>query len=451
MVAGRAATALVCAFLAAAMMLLVERLHDLERERLDRDRRAEIVQAASAARARLESELNATLFITTGLVGYVTAYDDFLEPERVTTALAVIYEQGRHVRNVGLAPGNRITYIYPVEGNETALGTHYRDLPAQWPEVRRAMQQRRTVLTGPVDLVQGGQALIARTPVYIDSDRYWGILSIVIDMNSLFEAADFSASEGVEYALRWRRGRPGQPGTILGREEVFSADPVVLDIPVPGGAWQLAASPTGLERLPPALRVYRVAGHIVAIVIAALLFLVVEERRRIAWLATHDSMTQLANRRSFDRVLDHQVRRAEARGGTFGLLYVDLDGFKEINDAYGHARGDEVLARVAARLAGLLDDDEFVARIGGDEFAVLSPRLGGHGQARQRARTLRDALAGMRPAADLDAPLGASVGIAVYPQDGTDAEALLRHADADMYRAKDRPEPEPEDGVGRFA
>jgi hypothetical protein len=118
--------ALLALVLALPMFALVEHIYRIELDRAEASLRSEILQQSAAMRARLEGELNATLFLVTGLTGYVAAYDDFLESERVQTALEVIHAQNPHLRNVALAPDNVIQHIHPVQGNEAA---HRAELP----------------------------------------------------------------------------------------------------------------------------------------------------------------------------------------------------------------------------------------------------------------------------------------------------------------------------------
>jgi diguanylate cyclase (GGDEF)-like protein len=118
------------------------------------------------------------------------------------------------------------------------------------------------------------------------------------------------------------------------------------------------------------------------------------------------------------------------------VLFLDLDGFKAVNDGWGHAQGDELLRDVAGRLAGALRTGDTVARIGGDEFTVLIPELPSEeGAAEVSRKILRELDRDFRVGGS-ECRVTASIGIAVYPRDGSDADALLRNADAAMYRAK---------------
>jgi len=153
----------------------------------------------------------------------------------------------------------------------------------------------------------------------------------------------------------------------------------------------------------------------------------------IRFLAHHDALTGLANRTTFARRLDQELRYAEAGGRRFGILTIDLDGFKEVNDLYGHAAGDSVLQRVGEVVSNLLDETQLMARLGGDEFAILT-RCEHPAAAGQLAKRIQDALAAARMV-DLP-PVATSIGIALYPDDATDPMHLLNYADTALYRAK---------------
>lgn len=160
-----------------------------------------------------------------------------------------------------------------------------------------------------------------------------------------------------------------------------------------------------------------------------------ERHEQIAHLAHHDALTDLPNRNSLNSCLAQTLERAKARGETFAVLSIDLDHFKEANDVFGHMIGDELLCAVARRLE-VAADGAFVARIGGDEFTLIS----GMGPQPRTAEVLASrtlqAVADPFEVRGQKIPLGLSIGAAVYPRDGSDLATLLANADAALYRAK---------------
>jgi diguanylate cyclase (GGDEF)-like protein len=154
--------------------------------------------------------------------------------------------------------------------------------------------------------------------------------------------------------------------------------------------------------------------------------------------AHHDELTGLANRALLLRRTDDALLEVARSGGRAGLLLLDLDRFKEVNDALGHPVGDALLRVVAHRLTDSVRPGDLVARLGGDEFAVLLPSAAGESVAREVAVRLRAALAEPIRLGGISFKIEASIGIAFYPDDATTVEVLLQRADVAMYLAKER-------------
>lgn len=153
-------------------------------------------------------------------------------------------------------------------------------------------------------------------------------------------------------------------------------------------------------------------------------------------LAYRDELTGLPNRVSLLDRLSLEFEHARRNRSSLGLLYLDLDGFKQVNDELGHHAGDQFLRAVAARLRAALRAGDTVARLGGDEFVVVLPGLGHAGEARAVAQKVLDAIAQPLEVEGRVVRPGASIGVAVHPDDAAEAETLLRRADKAMYRAK---------------
>ncbi|WP_159941861.1 MULTISPECIES: bifunctional diguanylate cyclase/phosphodiesterase [unclassified Nocardiopsis] len=152
--------------------------------------------------------------------------------------------------------------------------------------------------------------------------------------------------------------------------------------------------------------------------------------------ANHDELTALANRKLLTLRARQEISHAQQRGGGVGLLLLDLDRFKEVNDTLGHPTGDRLLQTVARRLTHSVRPGDLVARLGGDEFAVLLPQVSDASAAREVASRLRGALAEPVRLDGMDFDLQASIGIALYPGDAPDFALLMQRADVAMYVAK---------------
>lgn len=158
--------------------------------------------------------------------------------------------------------------------------------------------------------------------------------------------------------------------------------------------------------------------------------------RRARHLALHDGLTALPNRTHFHERLEKALNASDLQRPALALLYLDLDGFKAINDTHGHEAGDELLKIIAARLTRAVRGGDMVSRLGGDEFACLVAGSIGRQHLERLAAKVFDAVSAPMKIGRLELRVRPSIGIAICPADGEAADALLNNADAAMYHAK---------------
>lgn len=163
----------------------------------------------------------------------------------------------------------------------------------------------------------------------------------------------------------------------------------------------------------------------------------IQAEEMVRYLAYHDTLTGLANRVLLESDLAHAVGMSERHGDLVGLLFIDLNSFKPVNDAHGHAVGDLVLREVANRIAGAVRETDTVARPGGDEFVVLLPRIDSEHALVEVARKLSDEVGRPMDIDGIAVTVSAAVGLAVH-RPGESAESLLTRADLAMYEARER-------------
>ncbi len=162
-----------------------------------------------------------------------------------------------------------------------------------------------------------------------------------------------------------------------------------------------------------------------------------EQSEALRHQANHDGLTGLPNRTLLNDRLTKAISKSSRVNVDFALLFIDLDQFKQINDSFGHAKGDTILKKVAQRLDTLIRDEDTLSRIGGDEFVIMLEQLHQPQHASIMAEKIIKALREPVRDGDHELYLTASIGISVFPQDGNDAEDLLKNADAAMYKAKE--------------
>jgi len=202
------------------------------------------------------------------------------------------------------------------------------------------------------------------------------------------------------------------------------------------------------ELFPALVTISAIRDELGAIVNFVGLFSDITEIRRseeqLAFLAHHDTLTGLPNRHHFKGQLDLALGRAQRSGRPLAVLFIDLDGFKLVNDSLGHAFGDKILQQVSERLRHASRKDDLLARMGGDEFTLLMEGIRDGGCGAQRADTIIKALEPPFAISGHELFVGASIGISLFPDDGGSVDELLRNADAAMYQAKDG-------GKGRYS
>ncbi len=153
-------------------------------------------------------------------------------------------------------------------------------------------------------------------------------------------------------------------------------------------------------------------------------------------MATHDSLTGLHNRASMTDALEHAVSKARRGGESLAILFIDLDGFKSVNDTLGHATGDQLLREIAQRLRAKVRQSDLVARLGGDEFVVMVESITDRHGLQLLAAKILAAVGEPMQLQGHEVTVTASIGVAVFPDDGSDVSTLLANADMAMYRAK---------------
>jgi len=562
--------------------------------------RTEVLNKVSLIRARLEGNINANIQLVRGLVSTIATEPD-IDQARFAELAGSLFSGTHQLRNVAGAPDLVIAQMYPMQGNESAIGLDYRINDAQRAAALQARDSRELVMAGPVDLVQGGTGFIGRFPVFTSTEQggaFWGIVSAVVDTERLYANSGLTADLPFDVALRGKDGTGADGPLFYGSEAILERDPVTAEIVLPHGTWQIAATPKGgWTAVPDNVWTIRgfalLAGLLVAVpmlVVGGLLneryghlrelheseialqrvsrrlelaleasqvgvwendlsnerlfwdrrmrelydvpsegdvnyktwrdclhphdveraveefydainnlkpyrsqFRVVhtdgavrtikamgsvicesdgsqrilganwditedvertEQLHRakllsearnseletakasIEYNALHDSLTGLPNRRYLDQILSGRSEFGfDAKSG-YGLLQIDLDRFKQINDTLGHAAGDAMLMHAAKILRENVRKGDFVARIGGDEFVIVCLADADSDFLAALAERLVDRMRQPAMYKGRECRIGVSIGIACCTNDRNDPRELLVNADIALYRAK---------------
>ncbi|CAV25739.1 MULTISPECIES: diguanylate cyclase [Vibrio] len=426
------------------VMSAIEFFHSKELSYLKDESYSEAKKQLSIIRSRIEAAIVSDMYILNNLSTLVTINPDG-DMKSWNKIAENIIRDGFHIRLIGLAEDDILNFVYPMEGNEQILGIDYRDHPTQWESVEIARNIGNTVIAGPFELFQGGQAIITRTPIFRDppfNQDYWGVSSAVISLDELFEDVGIGILEN-KYKLAIRGANSsGKDGAVFyGSQDVFDNAFVTEQVSFPYGGWYLALS--GNEHVLMDVQWYRIqavrlVGYTIMLMLAFAFFTIYRLYRIADSRSMHDELTMLPNRRYFMYSLKQAFKVTQKqRARTFAVVNIDLDGFKAINDTFGHAAGDQVLIECANRIKSELRGSDIVARIGGDEFLVLLPRIIDDQHVSSIVAKLRRAICSTPVVYDTHSIyLRISVGWVIHNNNYSDVDALLKAADEKMYEQK---------------
>ena len=218
--------------------------------------RADVTSEVNLIRAKLEGNINSNIQLVRGLVATIATEPGMKQP-RFAELAENLFREETQLRNIAGAPGLVISLMYPMAGNEKALGLDYRTDEKQREAALRARDSRELVLAGPVDLRQGGQGFVGRFPVFVDRDRpseaFWGIVAAVIDVQELYrDSGLLDDSLSIEIALTGKDALGGSGARFYGDARIIDDNPVTADVALPSGSWQIAAIPKGGWNVTPA-------------------------------------------------------------------------------------------------------------------------------------------------------------------------------------------------------
>lgn len=430
--------------------------------------RAAVADRLSVIRARLEGNISRDIQIGRGVVAALATRPN-LDNSEFGALVEHLLAAGSDLRLIAAAPDMVVRMVHPLVGNEKVIGLDYTRTPSQRDAVLRARETGQLVLAGPLELVQGGVGIVGRFPVFIDRPAgppvFWGIVSAVIDVERLYSNSGITAVDfALDLTIRGRDGKGSAGEIFFGSEDVLARNPLTATVSIPGGTWQLAATPKGGWPAPPNTVSFRLMialiGALVVLPILVTGHLYSERRRnldelseakrlaearniqleeanrRVRHTSLHDELTGLPNRRHLMNHLGRLDTGAPRGKNRIAALHIDLDRFKQVNDTYGHAAGDRLLQHAADLMRAVFRPDDMVARIGGDEFVAICISE----EPEELARTLADNLiTGFRHPIDLGevrCRSGLSIGIACGDLRSDQSSKLLIDADIALYRAK---------------
>lgn len=349
----------------------------------------------------------------------------------------LILEQNKNIESVQLAPDGIVSIIYPLEGNEAALGHDLLDDPARKDFVQKAITTKKAVTQGPVKAKQGGYLVFNRKAIFINEngeDKFWGLSIISIDFNQLIDKYKQTLkSDGYLLALKAEQ-TDGQDNFLWGDSEIFEKGAITKKIVLPDNEWEIAIYPEAgwIQKNDDFQSIY-ILYYLITLLVFVLIYRYVNIYQEKLEAAKRDFLTGTFNKSAFEAFTYKQFLK---KGYRHGIILMDLNDFKQINDQFGHPFGDTVLIEVANRIQKIMRNTDRVSRFGGDEYIIFINRIKDEETVKQVMSRIVQTISKPMMIDDLQLNISISAGYAIYPDEGKTFEELYSIADQNMYKNK---------------
>lgn len=350
-----------------------------------------------------------------------------------------VYSGNPCIESIQIAPDGIISYSYPPQRENEHVNL-FTD-PIHRDDAKYSRLTKLTTITGPFPQRKGGSGLAIRTPIYLadkkGNESFWGFAIVTLRAAEIFRDAHISDLKEDDYRYQLKAINPHKGKLEMVDCSTYDTlqNPVTYAFDMHNTAWTFYVTPKDGWTDTSILMFEILVGFIFTIMVAFSansLWKLIKRESTFKRLSYVDTLTGLYNSRKFYEIL-HELHAKEA---PFGILYIDLNKFKPVNDTYGHKSGDELLSIVAKKLKNVVRGGDEVFRIGGDEFTIVVPNaisingLSGLTQ-RVKASVGRETTLG-----NATVHVTASIGYARYPQDGTQFENIIQIAEEMMYADK---------------
>ena len=400
----------------------------------------EVRDSLTLIKSELEGLIESRMLSSNGLIAFSKVKPNFTQEDFETFVSNIFYAPNQVLMNITYITDTIITHIYPYESMKAAIGEDLSKQPNQVEYLNYVKNTRKSTLTGPVDLVQGGQGIIVRIPVLKSYDKVDQI-AIVFDYNKLIESSGIiTHSQDHFTSLAIVNPQSNKKEILWNNFESEPKDSIVQDITFEDFTLQLISLPkNGWNGKTILFNLLIGIGTIFSLGASVAVSHVLSTNQKlritnseIKYLLEHDELTDLYNRRKFYTTLNACL--SDKSSGFIALL--DMDNFKNINDILGHTYGDKILNHIAKILHEESSNEVSIYRIGGDEFVFLCDGCKHSDFLDQRLARIIHSFMVNNEVDRVKNYLTSSIGVVNYPNDGQNVEDLLLKAEVAMYRAK---------------
>ncbi|MBQ3795673.1 MAG: sensor domain-containing diguanylate cyclase [Butyrivibrio sp.] len=392
---------------------------------------------ANSIADRIEAEIDTREFITRVLEITIKGKNGMISEGEFDKIASALFDDYLDIADISLAPDGIIATVFPKDtGLEKGMNLFSDEMGGIYADYSKMSQV--PVIISPTTLVDGKDGCIIRRPIFLDNEEFWGFATVTLDLDAFMSYINISdlAKEGYDYKLIGNNIITGEDKVIIEHTQHELKKPVDSMISsVGGGFWNLSIAPASSW-----IRIYEVLSvSFIALLISTLAALFMyaymsmkANAKELEVLSYRDALTNLENPRSYQEHMEELTNKKLP----YGLVFMDLNDFKKVNDTYGHETGDALLNITAKRLRNSIREKDKAFRIGGDEFVVVLH--GAHDKkfyegviARMRQNVAREVVIG-----EVRLNVSISAGYARCPEDGTKLEDVVKKADDAMYYNK---------------
>ena len=435
----RRIASVIALFLASFILAIVIQIYRDETRILADHSKQTAYQELTVARDRLQNKLALDLQYAEIFEILLRDEPGSLNEKSFASFAAQIYRKQKSIISIALAPEGIQKYIYPLETDFLYRNQDVLAGGASSKRFEEAMMSHTSFAEGPVHTSEGGLVIQNYRPIYLgegDETTDWGIATLVVDFATLLEEVGLEEERNKYYYALKSWGDSGKEPFIWGREDLFHKDSIILPVEFSTLKWELAIYPVGGWAYTKGFIDKALAVAIFAILALSVFFyesiVLIRMRRR---QAIFDPLTGVTSRGEFFRLFDELKQMPDQKKR--GLLIIDLDEFKRINDTYGHRTGDQVLIAISERVMERIRQEDVLARYGGDEFLLLIRRIDDE----QTLQMIADRiLQSINQPISIDHnvfAISASMGGVIFGADNVDLDVLIGIADRRLYDAKE--------------
>lgn len=391
------------------------------------------MKAISNTIDNVKREIYLRIMIFKGYEAYVMTNESVSE-ETTMKYLEILVGNDPMIRNVGIIRGTVSDFVYPKEGNESVLGKDFLEIENQRESILKVKEKLEPIFFGPVDLVQGGKGYIARTPIIVDN-KYWGQISIVLKADEVNKMImKYSKMNNLKVAFF--KDDPRIENLVMGDLDILKYDPVFEKMYFLGTTYSVAFKGAIDSNIYNQLYFIYIILVFCTIGTGFITYRSLNKSLEIKIHATTDILTGVHNRHYLSFLSKKIDLKIEEGKEHFGLMVIDINYFKQINDNYGHQAGDYILKSFAQVLKEVCRKTETVFRTGGDEFLVVFEGIREEDVFKIVIERIKSQMPESFEYNSEQIPFSISIGSSFSSVDGTTFEDLYKIADKRMYEEK---------------